>query len=1297
MNGIMKKTAAVFLAAVMILTCVPFTGIDISGIIAFASEIGTDIYYSSENIYGDYIFLYSDEYSDGVDEDGYPIPTVKIIRYIGDDKNVVVPEKINGISVTVIGEECFNYYGNPKNPYLKEIESIVLPDTVVRIGTRAFSQCQKLTSVNIPESTEIIDDFVFSGCDSLKEITLPGKDIEYKSPGKAFSLSGIEKVNLNDGITTIPKGFLDGSKVTSLTIPQSVTKIDKDAFDETLLNELTITGNSKLLESYDVNAAFMFMDKSSDPKRKFYMEKLSVSHLPIEIPFSNLYDIVYDEENGMWNFELTEESNAYRGDTEGFVYYLNDKGQAILERYHGTDTEVTVPKKIGLQSLVVGIDKGAFEGSSITKVTLPDAVTEIGNSAFADCEKLEEIVLSASLEKIGNSAFEGCGRLEKITLPEGVTNIGVKVFKDCHSLKEVNNWPESMKYIPSEAFCRCYNLTGFTIPDVEIICSGAFNGCGITVDEFGSSLREIGASAFSGDYLNDEAIYADIKDTDLSENLEYIGCCAFSENYSITELKVPEKVKYIGSDAFAFTSIGETELPISLETIGEYAFYQAPIKFVKIPDNVVYIGDHAFEESSLKKITIPSGVRRVGNFAFQNCADLEIIIIENGVEEIGEHAFAGCGARTLSIPESVKYFGKGIINNSEIEELYFNAVNYKEINRSILLSSNLKKLVIGDNVTEVPDHIASGCTELEEVVLPDGISKISKSAFSGCVSLKKINLPEGLKDIKDYAFDRCGALSEISLPDSLEYIGTGAFNSCTALTEITLPAGLKQLENTSFSNCKAIHTINYNAVDCELHNLKKTGTTGIYFSLFSYLKALKTVNIGEGVKVLPEFFLAGVTTLDTIELPSTVTDVGFGAFALSNITSFTDCGGLESIEEYAFYGCEYLENVSLGSEIMIIGEAAFSRCGLSEIYIPDNVMVIGEEAFKSCSQLTSVRMSPNVDYIPRETFRCCYELSEFKWESERKLIARLAFGSCEKLTDFDFMNVAKLYDNSFLGSGVSVVQLGENAGDTRTPLTTIEVQSFKDCDNLLTLGVGGNVSSIKNQAFADCSNLETAVISDSVTSIADDAFDGCDKLTIYCSENSYAHSYAKAQGINVSTLVIAPIPNQIYTGFEIKPSISVSASGSKLSENIDFGVSYANNINVGNADVTVNGKGDFRMFSSKAKFTIVTKSISGVSVANIVDQVYTGSAVTPKLIITDGLKVLTEKEDYTLTYSNNINEGTAKVKITGIGNYSGSTSAQFNIVKMNDTQSFISRFIYNAGVFFSKIISFITNIFSSIF
>ena len=124
-------------------------------------------------------------------------------------------------------------------------------------------------------------------------------------------------------------------------------------------------------------------------------------------------------------------------------------------------------------------------------------------------------------------------------------------------------------------------------------------------------------------------------------------------------------------------------------------------------------------------------------------------------------------------------------------------------------------------------------------------------------------------------------------------------------------------------------------------------------------------------------------------------------------------------------------------------------------------------------------------------------------------------------------------------------------------------------------------------------------LGETVSSIAEDAFDGCENMMIYCSVDSYAYTYAQTQGLSVSTLVIAPIPNQTYTGFEIKPEIRVSASGDTLDKNIDFSVSYANNINVGNADVTVKGMGDFRMFASRAKFTIVTKNISAVSVSPV--------------------------------------------------------------------------------------------------
>ena len=442
--------------------------------------------------------------------------------------------------------------------------------------------------------------------------------------------------------------------------------------------------------------------------------------------------------------------------------------------------------------------------------------------------------------------------------------------------------------------------------------------------------------------------------------------------------------------------------------------------------------------------------------------------------------------------------------------------------------------------------------------------------------------------------------------------------------------------------------------------------------------------------------LYGARNLRFIAMPDTITNIWNNSFnGCTRLEKVCFPNNLQNLYGDAFRDCISLKTVCLPETIKNTGSTWFLGCdSLRSISFPESFKTIPTSVVSGCDRLESIVLGASVKEISSQAFYNCKELSTFTWDAESKLVGRLAFGNCVKLTDFDFMNVEKLYVNSFLGSGVNVVQLGETENEaSRTPLTTVEVQSFMDCDNLATLGIGGNVTTIKTQAFANCENLETAVIADSVTEIAEDAFDGCDKLTIYCSENSYAHTYAQTQGIRVSTLVIAPIPNQTYTGFEIKPEISVSASGDTLDKNIDFSVSYANNVNVGNADVNVKGLGDFRMFASKAKFTIVTKNISAVTVAPIADQPYTGTAVTPEITVTDGIKVLREGTDYTVTYANNVNEGTATATITGIGNYSGTATTNFQISKDAEEPGFFAKIFSSISSFFARVISFFASIF----
>lgn len=1346
MKRIIKKILILTVALAMILTAIPFSGMDLSGLFKAEASIAKK---ESHKVFGDYI------YDDETDE---KIPGIRLIKYTGSEKNIVVPDQIDGKPVLSIGTECFEYEKTnpnimngdkfiPANPALKEVESIVLPDTIVRIDLEAFEGCENLTSINIPSSIKRLRPFIFSGCKSLKEITLPGKNISFDTG--VFRNSYIEKINLTEGMTKIPGYFLEGSKVTSISIPSTVSTISENAFKRSNCKTVIFEGLSPLLDNlYSGLENFDFIDLTEYNYPR-YLETVVFRYLPATIPNKGLYKIRYEKESGLWYMEYIGEKVSGTEFEDYFNYYVNENGEAILTEYTGPYSVVSIPKKVGFALPVAGIDRKTFAGTSVNKVVIPDTVKEIGNYAFYNCKSLEEVVL-----------------------PDGITQIGAAVFYGCSSLKKIN-WPSSMNYVPPEMFFNCKSLSDFSIfKDIEIIGSSAFRGCtGLTVDDFGSKLREIGAGAFTtGDVSGDESRTVLITDTDLSENLEYIGCKAFLSIQSLTELTIPEKVcvigegafemtmlekveikaplkeirdnvfggtplksiplpeglEKIGGDAFAGTALEQITLPESLKYIGEYAFCESQLKSIDIPPLVSEIGEEAFSYTDIEKVVVPSAVKVIGKGAFYCCTHLKDITIENGVEEIGSYAFYRCAAKEITIPESIVKLGRNIISFSKIETVYYNAVNVitssvaSEIynDHPFFDCNTLKKIVFGENVKSVPYHFSDSSYTLEEIVFSSGIEKIGFRAFYGCTALKKVSLPESLKTSGNIVFFGCSSLSEVVIPNGIEKLSDGFFASCTALnnitlpesfrelnsdvfygctalSEITIPEGLTSLYGTAFRGCTGIKTVNFNASACKFINPTESEVKGIYYSPFKCLTALETINLGANIKELPAFLFCGIESISEIELPSTVTDVGVGAFAFSSITSFKGSDNLESIEESAFYGCKSLESADFGNDIMIIGANAFTDCDkLTEIYIPDSVTNIEMEAFKNCPSLQSVRMSPNVDYIPREAFYNCTELSSFTWEADSKLVGRLAFGNCVKLTDFDFLNVEKLYVNSFLGSGVAVVQLGESVNEASpSPLTTIEVQSFKDCENLATLGIGGNVTTVKSQAFADCTNLETAVIADSVTEIAEDAFDGCDKLTIYCSEDSYAHTYAQTQGIKVSTFVIAPIPNQTYTGFEIKPEISVSLSGNNLNQNTDFGIAYANNINVGNADVTVTGKGDFRMYMSKANFTIVTKNIAQATVAPIAEQNYTGSPITPAVTITDGGNVLREGVDYTLTFSGNVDEGTAKVKIKGIGNYSGTAEAEFQIKSQSRIRQIMTALSGFANSFFARLKALITAIF----
>ena len=177
---------------------------------------------------------------------------------------------------------------------------------------------------------------------------------------------------------------------------------------------------------------------------------------------------------------------------------------------------------------------------------------------------------------------------------------------------------------------------------------------------------------------------------------------------------------------------------------------------------------------------------------------------------------------------------------------------------------------------------------------------------------------------------------------------------------------------------------------------------------------------------------------------------------------------------------------------------------------------------------------------------------------------------------------------------------------------------------------------------------------------------GTGYVTVTASANGY-DSVSKDVKIVVSKkslnngLITLSETSYVYDGTYKKPAATVTFGGKVLQEGKDYTISYRNNLNVGVTTVIATGMGDYTGYTSK-NFTITKRAMAGgtVSVASSVS--FTGSNITPSVTVKVAGRTLTNGTDYTVSYSNNKNVGTASVYVYGKGNYSGSLSAKFDIV-----------------------------------
>ena len=449
----------------------------------------------------------------------------------------------------------------------------------------------------------------------------------------------------------------------------------------------------------------------------------------------------------------------------------------------------------------------------------------------------------------------------------------------------------------------------------------------------------------------------------------------------VTFMNRTRKVTGIVNETFRDCVLTSVTIGNNVKSIGNAAFcFCYSLTSVTIGNSVTSIGRNAFHScSGLNSITIPNSVTSIGDYAFAYCSGLTSVIIGNSVTNINNNTFYECSSLTsVTIGNSIKSIDKDAFRGCSGLK--------KVIVSNIAAWCGVKFASYDDNPLSIAKHLYSDeNTEIKELVIPNNVTSISKYAFYGCSKLTSIEIPNGVMNIGEYAFYGCPMLTFVIIPNSVKSIGSDAFGLCFNLTNVTL-------------NSNAIASNSYN-------------TTSSIASFFG--KQVKVYKIGEEVTRIGYYAFSGCTGLTSIEIPNSVTNIGNYAFyGCSKLTSITIPNNVTWIENGTFSGCSGLTSVTIPNSVTYIGRNAFQDCsGITSIEIPNNVTSIGDAAFRNCSSLTSVTIPNSVTSIGYSAFQSCSGLTSVTIGNSVTSIGSSAFDGV------DIPTVVSLIENPFAITG----------------------------------------------------------------------------------------------------------------------------------------------------------------------------------------------------------------------------------------------------------------------------------------
>lgn len=425
--------------------------------------------------------------------------TATVANYDNSTPDIDIPDTVTSggqpYTVTAIGDSAFN----PSSPR-SNVSSVFIPATVRSIGDSAFSYCNALTTVTFAENSQ------------LKSI---GRAAFY---GTEHAYPRFKEIKIPDSVETIGNGaFYDCRDLERITLPSALQTLSTVTFyDCTALSEVTFPASLKTIES----SAFSGCRNLSKVKLPASLKAIrsSVFHLCI-----NLKTVSYDGSLEQWN-DITANNDVLGYScpslvtddyTAQFIPVKDDlfaepipKKTVTITKYTGKESTVILPSTISRWDVTKIGEDALKDNTTITSVTIPDSVTEIGSNAFAGCTNLTSVHYAGNWSNLtiqsGNPAVQDAaneqlfdfnfilnntavivtsynGTAADVTIPsrykgKPVTAIDHAAF--FNSAVTSVTIPDSVTSISDDAFVNCPQLTNISIPNsVTSIGFSAFNSC----------------------------------------------------------------------------------------------------------------------------------------------------------------------------------------------------------------------------------------------------------------------------------------------------------------------------------------------------------------------------------------------------------------------------------------------------------------------------------------------------------------------------------------------------------------------------------------------------------------------------------------------------------------------------------------------------------------------------------------------------------------------------------------------------------------------------------------------------